>query len=69
MGLNSSSGAYAGHAKTVLPHQPTKRNGTKCGPMTNTREERVPYHHERNGAQYQDLSVIDQKQKKGKHLT
>lgn len=32
MGLNSSSGAYAGLAKTVLP-QSTERSGTKCGPV------------------------------------
>lgn len=33
MGLNSSSGAYAGLAKTVLLHQSTERSGTKCGPV------------------------------------
>ena len=33
MGLNSSSGAYAGLAKTALLYQSNERSGTKRGPM------------------------------------
>lgn len=67
MGLNSSSGAYAGLAKTVLLYESTKRSGTKCAPVGQIQGmsggDKIPYHHGRNGAQHQDLSSSKSRRK------